>query len=151
MHYYLIFSLLFPYLYFFCRVVINSILKLSSYFKHVLFRFTKSRKINKVVKRSKGKARTVSHNDAAADISNWVENSDNDEHFDLERNRSSDDSDDSDDERGSIESEQEEEIEEPHVPRHRKILTSSRLVHSIDSELDPDNYDGITYPNKGGC
>ena len=108
MHYYLIFSFLSPYSYFFCRVVINSILKLSSYFKHVLFRFTKSRKINEVLKRSKRKARTVSHNDAAADISNWVENPDKNEHFDLETNRSSDDSDDSDDERGSIESEQEE-------------------------------------------
>ena len=150
-HFYLIFSLLFPYSYIFCRVVINRILKLSSYRKHVLSKFTKSRKINKVVKRSKRKVRTVSPNDAVADISNWVENPDNDENFELEINRSSDDSDDSDEERGSIESEQREEIEEPHVSRYRKILTSSRLVHSIDSELDPDNYDDITYPNKGGC
>ena len=34
---------------------------------------------------------------------------------------------------------------------HRKILTSSRLVHSIDSALDPDNFDEITYLNKDGC
>ena len=34
---------------------------------------------------------------------------------------------------------------------HRKILTSSRLVHSIDSALDPDNYDKITYLNNDGC
>ena len=33
----------------------------------------------------------------------------------------------------------------------RKILPSSRLVHSIDSALDPDNYDEITYRNKDGC
>ena len=47
--------------------------------------------------------------------------------------------------------EQEEEIEEPHVSPHRKILTSSRLVHSIDSTFDPDNYDEITHLNKNGC
>ena len=46
--------------------------------------------------------------------------------------------------------EQEEEIEEPHVSRHRKIHTNSWLVHSIDSALDPDNYDEITYSNKDG-
>ena len=37
------------------------------------------------------------------------------------------------------------------MSRHRKILTSSRLVHSIDSALDPDNFDEITYLNKDGC
>ena len=54
--------------------------------------------------------------------------------------------DDRDKERDNIQSEQEEEIEEPHMPHHRRILTSSRLVHSIDSALDPDNYE-ITYLN----
>ena len=82
---------------------------------------------------------------------NWVENTDNDGNFELETNRFSDDSDDSDKESDKIQSKQKEEIVEPHVSRHRKILTSSRLVHSIDSALDPDNYDGITYLNKGGC
>ena len=88
---------------------------------------------------SKRKAQTVSYDDAVTDILNWVENPDNDENFELETNRFSYDSDDSDEERDNIQSEQEEEIEEPHVSRHRKILTSSRLVHSIDSALNPDN------------
>ena len=82
---------------------------------------------------------------------NWVENPDNDENFELETNRFSDHSDDSDEERENIQSEQKEEIEEPHVSCHIKILTSSRLVHSIDYALDPDNYDEITYLNKDGC
>ena len=75
---------------------------------------------------------------------NWVENPDNDESFKLETNRFSDDSDYSDEERDNIQSKQEEEIEEPPVSRYRKILTSIRLVHSIDSALDTDNYDEIT-------
>ena len=100
---------------------------------------------------SNRKAQTVSYDDAVADILNWVENTDNDGNFELETNRFSDDSDDSDKESDKIQSKQKEEIVEPHVSRHRKILTSSRLVHSIDSALDPDNYDGITYLNKGGC
>ena len=82
---------------------------------------------------------------------NWIENPDNDENFELETKRFSDDSDDSDEERDNIESEQEEKIEEPHVSRHRKILTSGRLVHSIDPALDPYNYHEITYLNKYGC
>ena len=57
----------------------------------------------------------------------------------LETNTFSDDSDDSDEERDNIQFEQEEEIEWSHASRHRKILTSSRLVHSIDSVLDRDN------------
>ena len=100
---------------------------------------------------SKRKVQTVSFDDAVADILNWVENPDNDENFELETNRFSNDSDDSDEERDKIQSEQEEEIEEPHVPCHRKILTSSRLVHSTDSSLDPDDYDEITYLNKDRC
>ena len=100
---------------------------------------------------SKRKAQIVSSDDAVSNISNWFENPDNDENFELGTNRFSDDSDESDEERDNIQSEQEEEIEEPHVSRHRKILTSSRLVHSTDSALDPDNYDEITYLNKGGC
>ena len=135
----------------FCRVVVNCNTKLSSYCKHVFFRFTKSRKINKIVKLSKRKAQTVSYDDAVADILNWVENPDNDENFELETNRFSDDSDDSDEERDNIQSEQEEKIEEPHVPRHTKIPTSSRLVHSIDSTLDLDNYDEMAYLNKDRC
>ena len=103
------------------------------------------------MKLSKRKAETVSYDDAVADILNWVENPDNDKNFELETNRFSDDSDDSDEERDNIQSEQEDEIEEPHVSRHRKILTSSRLVHSTDSTLDPDNYDEMTYLNKDGC
>ena len=63
---------------FFCRVVINSITKLSIYCKHVLFRFTKSRKINKIKTMSKKKAQTVSYINAVADILKWVENPDND-------------------------------------------------------------------------
>ena len=94
----------------FCRGVINCITKLSSYCKHVLFRFTKSRKINKIVKISKRKAQIVSYDDAIANILNWVENPDNDENFELETNRFSDDSDDSDEERDNLQSEQEEEI-----------------------------------------
>ena len=124
---------------------------MSSYCKHVLFSFTKSRKINKIVKISKRKAQTVSYDNVVADILNWVQNPDNDENFKLETSRYSDDSDDSDKERDNIQSEQEEEIEAPHVSRHRKILTSSRLVHSIDSTLDPDNYNETTYLNKDGC
>ena len=58
--------------------------------------------------------------------------------------------DDSNKERDNIQSEQEEEIEEPYMSCHRKSLTSSRLVHSINSALDPDNYDEITYLNKDG-
>ena len=100
---------------------------------------------------SKRKAQTVSYDDAVADISNWFENPDNYENFELGTNRFSDDSDESDEERDNIQSEQEKEIEEPHVSRHRKIPTSSRLVHSTDSALDPDNYDEITYLNKRGC
>ena len=100
---------------------------------------------------SKRKCQTVSYDNAVADILNWVENPDNDENFELETNRFFDDSDDSDEERDNIQSEQEEEIEEPHVSHHRRILTSSRLVHSTDSALDPDNYDEITYLNKDGC
>ena len=88
---------------------------------------------------SKRKAQTVSYDDAVTDILNWVEIPDNDENFELETNRFSYDSDDSDEERDNIQSEKEKEIEEPHVSRHRKILSSSRLVHSIDSALDPDN------------
>ena len=37
------------------------------------------------------------------------------------------------------------------MSRYRKILTSCRLVHSIDSALDPHNYDEITHLNKDGC
>ena len=106
-----------------CRVMMNMF----------FFRFTKSGKIKKIIKISKRKAQTVSYDDAVADILNWVENPHNAEHFELETNKFSDDSDDSYKERNNIQSEQEEEIEEPHVSRHRKILTSSRLVHSIDS------------------
>ena len=100
---------------------------------------------------SKRKAQTVSYDDAVVDILNWVGNPDNDKNFELETKRFSDDSHDSDDERDNIISEQEEEIEEPHVSRHRKILTSSSLVHSIESVLDPDNYNEMTYLNKDGC
>ena len=60
---------------------------MSSYCKHVLFRFTKSRKINKIVKMSKRKVQTVFYDDAVADILNWVENPDNEENFELETNR----------------------------------------------------------------
>ena len=45
---------------FFCRVLINCITKLSIYCKRNLFRLTKSRKINKIVKMSKRKAQIVS-------------------------------------------------------------------------------------------
>ena len=38
------------------------------------------------------KAQTVSYDDAVADILNWVENTDNDENFESETNRFSDDS-----------------------------------------------------------
>ena len=37
------------------------------------------------------------------------------------------------------------------MSRHRKTITSSSLVNSIDSALDPDNYEEITYLNKDGC
>ena len=119
-------------------------------FQVILFRFTKSRKINKIVKMSKRKAEALSDDDTAADILIWVENPNNDKNFELETNRFSDNSDENDEERDNIQSEQEEELKETHVPRHRKILTSSRLVHSIDSPLDPDNYDEITYLTKDG-
>ena len=109
-HYYFINLLLMSYSNFFCRVVVNCITELSSYCKHILFRFPKSRKINKIVKMSKRKAQTVSYNDAVADILNWVENPDNDEHFEFETERFSDDSDDSDEKRDNIQYEQEEEI-----------------------------------------
>ena len=56
----------------------------------MFFRFTKSRKINKIVKMSKRKVQTVSYDDAVADILNWVENPDNEENFELETNRFSD-------------------------------------------------------------
>ena len=89
----------------FCRAVINCIIKLSSYCKHVFFRFSKSRKINKIVKMSKRKAQIVSSDDAVSNISNWFENPDNDENFELGTNRFSDDSDESDEERDNIQSE----------------------------------------------
>ena len=41
---------------------------MSSYCKHVLFRFTKSRKINKIAKMSKRKVQTVFYDDAVADM-----------------------------------------------------------------------------------
>ena len=101
----------------FCRIFINCITKLSSYCKHVLFSFTKSRKIDKIVKMLNRKAQTVSYDDVVADILNWIENPGNDEDFELETNRISDALDDSDEERGNIQSEQEEELEESHVLR----------------------------------
>ena len=80
---------------------------------------------------SKRKAQTVSYDDAVTDTLDWVENPDNDENFELETNRFSIDSNVSDEERDNFQSEQEEEIEDPRGSRHRKILTSSRLVHSM--------------------
>ena len=100
---------------------------------------------------SKRKAQTVSYDDVVADILNWVKNPDNGEYFQLQANIFSVDSDDSDEERNNIQFEQEEEIEEPIVSRHRKILTTSRFVHCIESALDPDNYFEITYLNQDGC
>ena len=47
---------------------------------------------------SKRKAQTVSYDNAVVDILNWVENPDNDENFELETNRFSDDLDVSDEE-----------------------------------------------------
>ena len=105
----------------------------------------------KVVKMSKRKSQTVSYDNAVADILNWVENADNNENFELQTNRFSDDSDDSDKEKDNIQSEQEEEIEQPHASPHRKILTSIRLVHTIGSALDPNSYDKINYLNKDRC
>ena len=74
---------------FFFRVVINCITK-CQVIVNMFFRFTKSRKINKIVKMSKRKVQTVSYDDAVADILNWVENPDNEENFELETNRFSD-------------------------------------------------------------
>ena len=68
---------------------------------------------------SKRKAQTVSYDHAFAD---------NDENFELETNRFSDDSDDSDEERDNIQSEQEEEIGEYHVSRvTEKFLLAAGL------------------------
>ena len=103
-------------LYFLIVVVIFRLFLLSCYKLHYtivkllqtrFFRFTKSRKITKIVKISKRKAQTASYNDAVADILNWAENPDNGENFELETNRFSDDSDDSDEERNNIQSKQE--------------------------------------------
>ena len=54
---------------------------------------------------TKSKAQTVSYDNTVADILNWVENLDNDENFELETNRFSDESDKSDEERQNIQSE----------------------------------------------
>ena len=67
----------------------------------------KNKENNKKYQRKK--AQTVSYDDAVADILNWVENLDNDENFELETSRFSNDSDDSYQERNSIQYEQEEE------------------------------------------
>ena len=54
---------------------------------------------------SKRKAQVVSSDDAVSNISNWFENPDNDENFELGTKRFSDDSDESDEERDNIQSE----------------------------------------------
>ena len=35
-------------------------------------------------------------------------------------------------------------------PIYRKLLTSKRLVHSIDSSLDESNFEPIVYVNRNG-
>ena len=48
------------------------------------------------------------------------------------------------DDRGSSES----DSEEPPVKRQKKLLTSNRLVNSLDNSLDPTRYDEITLPKN---
>ena len=46
----------------------------------------------------------------------------------------------------------ENDSEEPLVKRPKKLLTSTRLVNSLDHSLDPTRYDEITLPeNTSGC
>ena len=71
---------------------------MSSYCKHILFRFTKIRKIKQNSKNVKEKSSNCTYDNAVVDILNWVENPDNDENFELETNRFSDDLDVSDEE-----------------------------------------------------
>ena len=48
------------------------------------------------------------------------------------------------DDHGSSES----DSEEPPVKRPKKLLTSNRLVNSLDNSLDPTRYDEITLPKN---
>ena len=79
-----------------------------------------------------------------ADILDWVENT---KDFELETNKIFDEI-DSDEEIKYIQPEPEEDTEQPHPQCHKKKVTKNRLVQSIDSALDPSNYDEISYLNK---
>ena len=71
---------------------------------------------------SKRKVQTVSYDDAVTDNLNWIENPDNDENFELETNRFSNDSDDSDEERDNIQYGQKKKWKSPTCHVTEKLL-----------------------------
>ena len=89
---------------------------------------------------SKRSASCVSYEDDIRDILDFV---DNEEQGELEHLDDEEESDDELDLQRESEEEIVEEQEEPVPRRHRKLLTTNRLVHDIDSGLDRDNYDQI--------
>ena len=71
-------------------------------------------------------------------VLDWVENPEGEEDFELQTNKIPDEI-DSDEGIEDIQPEPEEDTEQPHPRRHKKKLTKSKLVHSIDLAVDPSN------------
>ena len=76
-----------------------------------------------------------------------AENLISEENFDLKANRIPYET-ESDKEIEDIQPQTEEDTEEPHLQYYQKKLIRRRLVHSIDSPLDPSTFDEISYLNK---
>lgn len=84
-----------------------------------------------------------------ADILEWVKNPEGGSDFELQRNRTPDEI-DSGQKIEDIQPQPEEETKDLHPRCQKKKLTKSRLVHSIDSALNPSNYDEMSHLNKHG-
>ena len=104
----------------------------------------------------------VSVEEALYDINDWLENEVDDEvdptddAVDNLNEIIGDDAEDDRDDPGAgdgwgVDFEDHEVPDEENQPqRHRKKLTKKRTVNSIDSALDPNSFDPITYINAGG-
>ena len=99
---------------------------------------------------SKRPKEKLSYSEAMQDLMEWVDNGGDEE--DIQEINGEDDQDRvsedavSDEEDGTIDN----EVEQTRPQKHRKTLTRSRNVNSIDASLNEDNFEPIHYVNGNG-
>ena len=99
---------------------------------------------------SKRPKEKFSYSEAMQDLMEWVDNGGDEE--DIQEINGEDDQDRvregavSDEDDGTIDN----EVEQTRPQKHRKILTRSRNVNSIDASLNQDNFEPIHYVNGNG-